>query len=243
MEELRSYVEQRDKAKAILPEWCDHRVRVEAELRELARQFDEWEVEAIRAAISSIADSSADAADGPFPAVPVPNSGMQGERRVAGCPFKLPCSRPLRNCIDNTVRLLEQDRILTIDLIEAVEALKEKEALFLDKIDFDNFNENRDIFLPADTNVNTLITVVWRLSRHNFFDPDFLADIVDLLTNLKSTLLSAIAVRNITDLAVEGILCRCEVSHMLRTYADDMRKWHNMRRLMIKYLGEPENQD
>ncbi|CAJ0603131.1 unnamed protein product [Cylicocyclus nassatus] len=200
MEELRSYVEQRDKAKAILPEWCDHRVRVEAELRELARQFDDWEVEAIRAAISSIADSSADAVDGPFPALPVPNSGMQGERRVAGCPFKLPCGRPLRNCIDNTVRLLEQDRILTIDLIEAVEALKEKEALFLDKIDFGNFNENRDIFLPADTNVNTLI-----------------------------------------DLAVEGILCRCEVSHMLRTYADDMRKWHNMRRLMIKYLGEPEN--
>ncbi|CAJ0588621.1 unnamed protein product [Cylicocyclus nassatus] len=45
IERLLAYLEQCDKSKALLEEWLSHRIKLEAKLRKLARQFDKWELE------------------------------------------------------------------------------------------------------------------------------------------------------------------------------------------------------
>ncbi|CAJ0603084.1 unnamed protein product [Cylicocyclus nassatus] len=226
MEAFNSYVESCHTIKALLPEWCDHRVKVEAELRELTHQFDEWKVEAERAGIASMAVLRSDAREGPTP--------------VTGCAFKFVCSDSLRKRIDDTVALLEQAKPLTENLIKAIEAFQEKENLFLEKIDYGSFKDCREFVLPSDTNVYPLLAVVWRLSRRKFSELDFFPSMLGILLNLKESLHLARTVRNIPNLAVEGIQGRYEVAFQLHNLASCV-KWecHHLPHLIMEYLPIP----
>ncbi|CAJ0603078.1 unnamed protein product [Cylicocyclus nassatus] len=271
MEEFRSYVEQCNKTKALLPGWHDHRVKVEAELRELARQLEDWEVELITAAINSMVASGAEAADGAIPprsSVPLrlPKSGQRRFQRRRGrrflcndgtkgptsLVFAVKCggvrekksvgrmlesasSKALQDHIGSTVALLEQDKILTEDLAKAIDELIDKEFLFLEKINFGGHSEN-GFFLPPETSVSALIAVVWRLSRQNFSMQKFLCDMLGILMDLNWSLHLAEAVRNITNLALEGSQYRGEVSLQLRTFADKAGQCQSVCRLIMEYL-------
>ncbi|CAJ0603083.1 unnamed protein product [Cylicocyclus nassatus] len=250
MEAFNSCIESCHTIKALLPEWCNHRVKVEEELRELAHQFEEWEVEAIRIAIGSMATGS-DAGEGSSDGAQLPTVMIQKIRKRRGgrfrrnsqrkgFVFKFVCSDSLRKRIDDTVALLEKDKTLTENLIKAIETLKEKEVLFLEKIDYGSFEESRDFLVPSDTDAYTLLAVVWHLSRQNFFEPDFLSDMLCMLVDLKLSLQLAEAVRNIKNLAVEGSRCRCQVPSQLRSLADSA-KWEcqHLRHLIMEYLPIP----
>ncbi|CAJ0603077.1 unnamed protein product [Cylicocyclus nassatus] len=276
MEEFRLYVEQCEKTKALLPEWYDHRVKVETELRGLARQLEEWEVESITAAISSMVASGVEPADvdnpstdamprssvplrlsksvqkkirrkrgrsflcrrkskGPTSLVFAVKCGGVREKKTVGRMLESASSKALQDHIDSTVALLEQDKTLTENLAKAVEGLIEKECLLLQKINFGGHSEN-DFFLPPETSANALIAVVWRLSRQNFCTPKFLCDMLGILMDLNWSLHLAEAVRDITNLALEGSQYRGEVSLQLRTFADKAGQCQSVCRLIMEYL-------
>ncbi|CAJ0603085.1 unnamed protein product [Cylicocyclus nassatus] len=197
----------------------------------IAGMFNECEVEAIRSAVGSMTTRGSDAGEG--------KATSSDPTPVTECAFKA-CSDSLRKRIDDTIALLEKDKTLTGNFIKAIEALREKEVLFFEKIDCGSFKESRDFLLPSDTNVYTLLAVVWRLSRLNFFEPDFGSNMLGMLMTLKESLRQAEIVRDTTNRAVEDPQCRPEAAFKLRALAD-CAKWERdqSRDLIKEYLPIP----
>ncbi|CAJ0603082.1 unnamed protein product [Cylicocyclus nassatus] len=211
MEELSSYAEQFNQARPLLTQWCDHLVKVEVELRKLAQKFDDWDVETKSVTSDPAAANVADSANG------------------LSCVIESSCSGSIQDLISNTIELFEQDTILTENLTEIIELLKEKQALVQEK--FYEFDDNHDILLPHD-NASIAVARLFNLSNQSAS-----LGVLEITVYTKFSFHLTEVIKNITNLAFEGSQSLALVALQLHSIADMVGKWRFVRCEIVELVG------